>query len=432
MLSISSHEYLSQCPSCQHDNEIFTAVKFLGIHVVAEYICGKCACLYSQDLPVGHALYYPIQKDITNNKITDPYKVSFFTSAFARSLNHPDEQKVSFSRIVKEEKQEVIIVNCLDYLYGHVLLKLLNVSYYKETNPDKGVIVLVPASFTWLVPDYVCEIWEVKEKLSRFKNVIPNLDEFIQPIINSSFQKVWLGATYPHPYTEKARIEEYVKVAPFDFSKFSEVKPTFTFIYRTDRLWFGSKLEYLLFLVLRKLNWIKSFSFLFPGLQNSRVQKLAKHIKNSIPDMDFLVIGLGKKGSLGKHIQDLRKEQLTEEDEKYWASCYAKSHVVIGIHGSNMLLPSALSASVVELLPFDRTGNLTQDIITNKAGRDVLFLNRMVPEYFSPKQVASQVEAIYKGWPLFHYYNNPENHVYSEQKASFWKNFSSKVLLLRK
>lgn len=431
MLPISTHNFPSICPSCQHENETYTTVKFLGIHIVADFICEKCSCLYCQDLPVGHALYYPIQKDITNNKVVDPYNIDFFTSTFTNALNQPDEGSISFNRIVKKNKDDVIIVNCLDYLYGHVLLKLFNVSFYKEQNSDKGIVVIVPASFTWLVPDYVSEIWEVKEKLSRFKTVLSALNQSIQPFL-SNYNKVYLGATYPHPYTEKIQIEEYVKTPPFDLGRYSELKPTFTFIYRTDRLWFGSKIEHFIFLALRKLNGIKYVNFLFPGLQNLRIEILAKHIRREIPDANFLVVGLGRKGIFSRHIQDLRKDQLSTDDEKSWASCYAKSHVVIGIHGSNMLLPSALSAGVVELLPFDRTGNLTQDIVTNKTGREVLFLNRMVPEYFSPKQVASQVVAMYKGWPLFNFYNNPENHVYGEQKGNFWRNISAKVLYLRK
>ena len=41
---------------------------------------------------------------------------------------------------------------------------------------------------------------------------------------------------------------------------------------------------------------------------------------------------------------------------------YAESRLVIGVHGSNMLLPSGHAGMTLDLMPDDRWGNFGQDI----------------------------------------------------------------------
>ena len=40
---------------------------------------------------------------------------------------------------------------------------------------------------------------------------------------------------------------------------------------------------------------------------------------------------------------------------------YSESRMVVGVHGSNMLLPTAHAGMAVDLMPRDRWGNLAQD-----------------------------------------------------------------------
>jgi hypothetical protein len=62
-------------------------------------------------------------------------------------------------------------------------------------------------------------------------------------------------------------------------------------------------------------------------------------------------------------ITDLRRTVLDESTERAWCERYACSHIVIGVHGSSMLLPSAHAGAVVELIPPDRWRNLLQDLL---------------------------------------------------------------------
>ncbi|HEX8685798.1 MAG TPA: hypothetical protein VF654_04825, partial [Pyrinomonadaceae bacterium] len=61
-----------------------------------------------------------------------------------------------------------------------------------------------------------------------------------------------------------------------------------------------------------------------------------------------------------------------------------------GVHGSNMLLPSAHAGGVVELIGPERWGNLTQDILFRDTSdcREALFRYRFVDELTPPPDLA--------------------------------------------
>ena len=77
------------------------------------------------------------------------------------------------------------------------------------------------------------------------------------------------------------------------------------------------------------------------------------------------------------------------------------SHIVIGVHGSNMLLPSAHAGAVIELLPEDRSANLAQDIIPagDQTMRETMFRYRFMPLSSQPGQVADTVGILLEKLP---------------------------------
>ncbi len=419
---------ITVCPSCASTQTVTHTILYPGIHVAAECTCSACQYKYIQDLPVGHACYYPVSIGINDKKVTDLYSIDWYTQQFATSYSNQNTAAVRMERIVNHAATDVIVINCLDYLYGHVLLKLFNVSFYKKQHPGKGIVVIVPKNYVWLVPAYVDEIWAVDLKLSQCKEWYASIHEQIS-LWMASFLTADLAYAFPHPCTEQIQIESYSRVPAFDLKAFTGKKLTVTFIYRTDRLWHQSKAEYYVFLVLRKTGLLKFTSFLFPGLQNRSIQKMERLLRKKFPELVFNVAGMGKRGTFSSSVTDLRSDKPNPETERQWCEAYANSHVVVGIHGSNMLLPTAHAASFVELLPMDRTGNLTQDIITRYEGRAALFLGRFIPDTASPALVANQVKAIYKGWPLFDLYNNPANQLFEKDtEMSFLKNLRNRIL----
>jgi hypothetical protein len=135
--------------------------------------------------------------------------------------------------------------------------------------------------------------------------------------------------------------------------------------------------------------------------QNRLIKKTIKLIKKELPDVIFFLVGLGKTGTFTNSITDDRQLETNDVVEKEWCEIYAKSHVVIGIHGSNMLLPTALAAGCVEVLPADRYGNMVQDISVRYKDRKQLFFYRFVDQFAKPSSIASKAIAIIRDYKMF-------------------------------
>jgi hypothetical protein len=103
-------------------------------------------------------------------------------------------------------------------------------------------------------------------------------------------------------------------------------------------------------------------------------------------------VGVGDPGGLPAWIQDLRSRQIVSDLERTWCQLYACSHVVGGVHGSNMVLPSAHAMAVVELMPPDRWGNVLQDILFKPQDiRLVSMLIRILPLSASAEDVTTMI-----------------------------------------
>src|SRR5262249_15331038 len=94
-------------------------------------------------------------------------------------------------------------------------------------------------------------------------------------------------------------------------------------------------------------------------------------------------------------ITDLREPVPSPEIERAWCRRYAASDVVIGAHGSNMLLPSGHAGAAIELIPDERLGNMAQSFLPRGDDpRDVLFRHRFIPPSSSTRYVATVVESL--------------------------------------
>jgi hypothetical protein len=145
--------------------------------------------------------------------------------------------------------------------------------------------------------------------------------------------------------------------------------------------------------------------------QSERVSELAEALRRDLPALDFAVTGLSEnaaRGEMPDWIKDLRRTALDDDAERVWCERYAASHVVVGVHGSNMLLPSAHAGAVVELIGPERWGNFTQDILFRDAAdcRETLFRYRFLDESTPPHALAQLVNLILRGRESFRHLMN--------------------------
>jgi hypothetical protein len=94
--------------------------------------------------------------------------------------------------------------------------------------------------------------------------------------------------------------------------------------------------------------------------QAARIKGLWQLIAAEFPDARGVAIGIGTPGTLPAGIEDATTAQPDAGTERRWLSLMHGADLAIGVHGSNMLLPSGFASSTLELLPASRYGNAFQ------------------------------------------------------------------------
>lgn len=376
-----------ECPECGSEEVSSLSVSAPGMHWLVDCVCQSCGLAFWQSLPVGHTIEYRLGVSKKDGKLYGAYGDRCWQAEpFLRYCAQIESRKISIRRKGKTPKSKVCLLNALDFIYGHTLLKLFNASYHIDQH-DVGLIVIIPKSFEWLIPTGCDEAWIVDLPLGEFRNSYTDIADFIRTQCER-FDKVYVSYAYSHPDFSAVDITRFIDVQPFDLSRFSALSPVFTFVLREDRWWLKSPESQWVFKVADKLGLGKLGKRFLTSQQNSLVRKTIRHIRKELPEAQFNVVGLGTTGDFSDIAVDKRRDTVTPEIEHDWCLMYARSHVVIGVHGSNMLLPTAFAAGCVEIFPDDRMGNYVQDLCIRYNDRRQLYMYRLADNFSTPASVA--------------------------------------------
>ena len=111
-------------------------------------------------------------------------------------------------------------------------------------------------------------------------------------------------------------------------------------------------------------------------------------MRKSLPSAKFAVAGLGKSTNFPEWIADFRADKFDEKIEREMCRVYSDSRLAIGIHGSNMLLPSGHAGMTIDAIE-ERWGNFAQDILYQETDpRLASFRYRYLPLQISLKVLA--------------------------------------------
>lgn len=372
-------------PKIEHSSnfpKMTTALKNVGILWQGIQICVKCQEVQSsreliQNMPVGHAVIpaYHYQVDLETEKIVandSPGQV--LARSLIDGLNHPQTEAVKITKEVFHQCQRVIILNCLDYLYGHSLKKLLNAERHLEYHKEYGLVVIVPHLIRWMVPPGVAEIWSVHLPLKKYQSYYPSFEKFVLQE-SDRFSEIYVSQAYTNP--SHVDITKFTQVPQhrFDTEEFK-----ITFIWREDRIWCDSRLHK----ILKKLNLL---DIMLP-FQNWKIRTMFQRIRKRLPLAKFAVAGLGRKTKFPDWIEDRRVDRYDEKTERETCQLYSESRLAIGVHGSNLLLPSAHAGMTIDLMP-ERWGNFAQDILYQESDPKLAaFRYRYVPIQTSMADIA--------------------------------------------
>lgn len=370
------------CPECG-ERLAATGWYMPGMRMLTRARCTGCGRDYFVDLPAGQGLHSPMLLDPATGAVHDRAGVPWFADWLHESYR--DRTAATLALTVDRHlplTRPAILINCLDTLYGHALLKLFNAQQYLDSGRF-DVIAIVQPFLAGLVPEGVAETWRVDLPLRDGKSWSDGLADAIAAEC-ARIDGFRIAPVHPHPHPSIVSIERFSRIPPFDLGRWhSGPEKAVTFIWRDDRIWSPRGR-------LRPLGQAKSVAAFFEALRDAQ------------PGLDAAVAGIGAPGGLPGWIADMRSPRPSESVDLLWLRRYAQSHAVVGVHGSGMILPSAHAGSTFELLPDDRQGNFLQDIVFNGADpRDLFFRYRFLPNDVAPDRLARQVAFVLARYPDF-------------------------------
>ncbi len=399
------------CPNCGSCFPEIKDVRIQSMHVMADCSCGECSAQFFQLFPVGHHIEDQLSFSKLNGRF---YKLantdSWLFDAFVRARGGIRKNQVTIEKIIFKDHRDVVILNALDSLYGHVLSKLYNALYHLDNNKNLGLILIIPRKFRWLIPKGCAEAWVVDLELDELAYHYESIESFISREFER-FESVYVSKAYAHPDLSYQDISRLTGIMPFDLGTFNKRRPVITFILREDRWWFPSVADEWFFRFCRELKLLRWGSRVLNMRQNQLVKRTIREIRKRLPSVDFYITGLGRPGSFKDYATDERKVSIDDTVEIAWCKIYAMSHVVVGIQGSNMLLPTALGAGCVQILPEDYYAKIVQGITVRYHDRRQLFFYRFVDQYSSPAVVSQKVVSMINHYERF--YRNFCRNLYS-------------------
>jgi glycosyltransferase involved in cell wall biosynthesis len=335
------NNHSSKCPYCQCQLEN-KKILWQGMFVCIQSVCFKCQKNIVEDLPIGHGNHSNYQIDIDENKIFgNPDTANWLGNPLLLSLKSPKYLSIDITTEFFKPCEKALVLNCIDFLYGHCLLKLLNAERHLKENSDCGLILIIPRFLRWMAPEGVSEIWTLNLPLHEGQSYYLSFDLFIQEQ-SKRFKEIYISKAYSHP--SEFNISNFTKVEHHDFLSMDF---RVTFIWREDRLWSED-------------HPVKSLRL---WKQNRKVVQVLRKIKENFPTAKLTIVGLGDCTSFPSWIDDMRVKKFTLDNERCICEIYHESRVVFGVHGSNMLLPSAHAGMTLNLMPPERLDNFAQDIL---------------------------------------------------------------------
>lgn len=347
-------------------------------------------------MPIGHAIDFGLQVDSSTYEVIKPSAdYNWLVRPLEESIKSGNVEKLTFERSKIHDVKKAVIINCLDNCFGHVFTKLWNACFEYG---GYAKIVLIPKQCRWLVPGLVAEVWTVDIPVSSVQPVLPGLHDEIKKAI-SDFEEVVLHPAYVHLDHSKVPLQKLVKIPRFDLKEFSNRSPRIGFVLREDRFWLDSDMLEKAYLACRKFKVLGKFRFVFLWRQKLLVERFYKIISKEIPDVEMYVSGLGNTGRFIPEIEDLRVDDIHSESEIERNSIYGKTHLILGIHGSHLLVPSALAAGYVNINPRYKTAHWIEDTVLPYKNRMQQFLGRKLDQKTSPALLAHHVIRILSDFP---------------------------------
>ena len=359
---------------------------------------------YWVDFPYSLGLLSPSYLNIQTGEATFGPTVEWYGKKLQNAWAERIDRPVSLRVKKFKEARRPVLLNCLYPWHGDAVSLLLRSKALHERHLD--VIVLIGPSLERLLPEYIAEAWIVEGKNDLLtwneglgRSIKQEVSRLAECYIPRSFKPAHIAAT---------DLEEITGITPFARENWSETLlkgPVVTFIARGDRCWSGTwnKLADKIFrgpLRAFRLEFDRRSFLLQDRIQQMRIIALARQLQEISPHLEFAVCGLKSKYQFPANIKDLRFDRMNEEINRLWDEQCARSHVVIGVHGSHTMPHNGFAGSFIELVPLDKWGNLLNTpFVTTRDERETLFCYRFLPLSITPHELSYVTLSLIYNYP---------------------------------
>lgn len=332
-----------ECSKCGY-SKLKKNIKIINQFTVSEIRCDSCGEKQVYLLPTDNhsAVIYPFSfdpKTFTHNGELNDY-TQLLLKNYKKKLNNV---KTTIEFFGEKKKEKCLIVNTLDNAYGHSLFKIFGlINIFKNHHKEYDIIVLTFPQFSYMIPEEFNKI--IINKSFNEMNIYTNISNLIKKITNKYKEvEIAINSTYP---LERNKIKKYF------FNEY--IKETnqkkIVYIYRK---------EY-------KRSW-------GVFLEKRRVKALFKKLKSKYSnEYEFYIIGDYDGGDFEEYIIDKRVKKYNKKSDVEWISILNEAELVIGVHGSHMILPSLLAKKVLDLLPRFKYSHIGEDIFVENMQTNLL------------------------------------------------------------
>ena len=183
------------------------------------------------DLPLGNHVYHPQLWDTQTDEViaNTNFLWTNIREEFRQEYDNPDDWTI----IINKSVRKAFILNCLDFVYGHCLSRLLNYTLDHTVRfPGLDCILMVPAQLAHLAPAGCAEIWIYKGPLKnlRFRNL------WLERAFVDLYNRMDLLYLSPSPLHDPEKIDPQ-----YHGLKAAQIgSPAIVFSYRENRVWGGN------------------------------------------------------------------------------------------------------------------------------------------------------------------------------------------------
>ena len=322
-------DFTECCPACG-EKLTLKDFKFFGWRFLFDSDCKGCSSKFLIDMPIFSGIPYPAFYDQDVRLVVN--QVPKWWSAPLCDI----QNRIKSARVVKNishtrRRDKAIIFNTLDFVFGHSFMRLEILTGYldNERYDDFDFIVLLPTQLRYLLDRYeqVISIIEIDLPFRDYTYFYTDIDVTVKSIFNEYRDVFCEHLRYPQ--------QEYIDLTRLNLpiSKFVASVNKVVISYRTDRT----------------IGITRRSQFKFYKKLINRLKKAGVEVSVIGDKDDFLFSG----------VKDLRESSINKQVDNTWSN-ECSGAIVVGVHGSNMLIPSLCSSYCIEIVSSDKLFNFGQ------------------------------------------------------------------------